>query len=358
MNTLSLCMIVKNEELSLERCLNSAKIFCDEIIIVDTGSLDSTKTIAKNFTDKIYDYNWCNDFSKARNFAFSKATSKYVMWLDADDVVPKQTAEYIQNNKQNLCDDVYMFKYCTNFDKNNNPTFSFYRERIIKNCKNAFWQGAVHECIAPFGKIQKLDLPIYHKKIKPHDTSRNLLIYQNLIKLRPLTPREQYYYGRELFDHKKYTEAISVLSKFVKNKNAWTENVIDAYYVMSKCYNVLKNKNNELLCLLKTLTLTAPRANIACKIGDIFFTQKNYAIAKYWYTQATLCNNAEMLFGFVEPIYYNYYPFLQLSCCYYYLGDLTNAIKYNNKASYYLNTETTKNNKKFYKLIKNQKNAL
>lgn len=65
---LTLCMIVKNEEESLKSCLAKAALFVDEIIVVDTGSKDTTKSIALEFTDKVYDFDWCNDFFKARNF--------------------------------------------------------------------------------------------------------------------------------------------------------------------------------------------------------------------------------------------------------------------------------------------------
>ena len=75
MKKLSLCMIVKNEEETLERALENAIVFADEIIIVDTGSSDNTKTIAKKFTNKVYDFDWVDDFSKARNYSFSLASS-------------------------------------------------------------------------------------------------------------------------------------------------------------------------------------------------------------------------------------------------------------------------------------------
>ena len=85
MITISLCMIVKNEEAVLARCLDSLKGLMDEIIIVDTGSTDRTKEIARQYTALVYDFSWCDDFAAAKNFAISKATNPYVMILDSDE---------------------------------------------------------------------------------------------------------------------------------------------------------------------------------------------------------------------------------------------------------------------------------
>ena len=84
---ISLCMIVKDEEKVLERCLASVADLMDEIVVVDTGSTDKTKEIAKKYTDKIYDFKWVDDFSAARNFAFSHASKDYVLSMDADEVL-------------------------------------------------------------------------------------------------------------------------------------------------------------------------------------------------------------------------------------------------------------------------------
>lgn len=175
-------MIVKNEEQTIGRCLDSVKKIVDEIIIVDTGSSDNTKKILKNYNCKIFDFVWCDDFSKARNFSFSKATGDYIMWLDADDIVPKRTINRLLKIKDKLSADVYMLKYDIAFN-GEKSTFSYYRERIIKNCENAIWRGVVHECIAPFGIIKKLDLSVEHHKIKATDPKRNLKIYENLKKI-------------------------------------------------------------------------------------------------------------------------------------------------------------------------------
>ena len=80
MPKLTLSMIVKNEEQYLHGCLKSVKDVADEIIIVDTGSTDSTKDIASSFGAKIYDFDWIDDFSAARNFALEKSTGDWILY--------------------------------------------------------------------------------------------------------------------------------------------------------------------------------------------------------------------------------------------------------------------------------------
>ena len=87
MSTISLCMIVKNEELNIARCLDSVAELVEEVIIVDTGSIDRTVEIVSNYTSQVYSYRWKDDFSDARNYSFSKASMDYCMWMDADDVL-------------------------------------------------------------------------------------------------------------------------------------------------------------------------------------------------------------------------------------------------------------------------------
>ena len=90
MVTVSVCMIVKNEEKVLARCLDSLAGLWEELIIVDTGSTDRTKEIAKKYTDKIYDFSWTGSFSDARNFSFSKATCDYIYSADADEELDEE----------------------------------------------------------------------------------------------------------------------------------------------------------------------------------------------------------------------------------------------------------------------------
>ncbi|MEW4285750.1 tetratricopeptide repeat-containing glycosyltransferase family 2 protein [Priestia koreensis] len=97
---ISLCMIVKNEEKVIDRCLSSIAHLVQEIIVVDTGSTDNTKKIVKKYTSHIYDYEWTNDFSAARNFAAKKATGDWILVLDADEYVDEDNfKDFIQELK-------------------------------------------------------------------------------------------------------------------------------------------------------------------------------------------------------------------------------------------------------------------
>lgn len=84
---LSICIITKNEEQNIERCLKALVPYGLETIVVDTGSTDRTKQIAARYTDRLYDFPWCDDFSAAKNFAIEKASYSYVLVLDSDEFV-------------------------------------------------------------------------------------------------------------------------------------------------------------------------------------------------------------------------------------------------------------------------------
>lgn len=84
---ISVCIIVKNEQENIEKCLLELQKTGFEIVVVDTGSTDHTKEVAQKYTDKVYDFEWCDDFAKAKNYAISKATYDYVMIIDSDEFV-------------------------------------------------------------------------------------------------------------------------------------------------------------------------------------------------------------------------------------------------------------------------------
>jgi len=106
MISISLCMIVKNEEGVLARCLDSLASVVDEIIIVDTGSSDSTKEIALRYTKQVYDFEWTGSFADARNFASAKATKEYIYTADADEYLDQENQEKLLQLKSILLPEI------------------------------------------------------------------------------------------------------------------------------------------------------------------------------------------------------------------------------------------------------------
>lgn len=94
---LSVCIIAKNEEKNIRRCLESLKSYNFEIVVVDTGSTDDTEKIAQQYTDRVFHFQWKNDFSSARNFAISKSTKTYVMSMDCDECIDYIDVKKLQN---------------------------------------------------------------------------------------------------------------------------------------------------------------------------------------------------------------------------------------------------------------------
>lgn len=332
----SLCMIVKNEEDVLARCLESIRDIASEIVIVDTGSTDSTKEIAARYTSNIYDFQWYGDFSAARNFSLSKASKPYCMWLDADDVILPADRELLFTLIKSLTEDtdMVMLPYHTAFDSEGTPTFTYYRERIVKNSPLFRFKGAVHECIPPAGNIRYEQAAVTHQKMHPADPDRNLNIFKKRLSAgHTLDPREQYYYARELYYHQQYEEAVRVYESFLDSGLGWLENNIDACRYLSYCYYSLNLPHKALKSLFASFSYDLPRAEVCCDLGKHYMNRKDYPKAAYWYERALDASLDTTSGGFVEPDSYGYTPYLQLCVCYFQMGDVKHSMKMNEQAA-------------------------
>src|SRR5690625_2675022 len=241
MISISLCMIVKNEAAVISRCLDTIQHLVDEINIIDTGSTDKTKEIVSRYTDRIFDFKWIDDFSAARNFAFSKATKQYILWLDADDVVLEKDQEKLLTLKKSLdptIDSVTM-DYHLAFDEYGKVTFKSKRNRLVKRDNHYRWIGAVHEYLAIAGNIYHSDVAITHRPTKD-SSDRNLQIYEKrLAKGEIFTHRDLYYFANELTDHGQHERAIQFYEKFLATKEGWIEDNISVCGKLADCYLAL-----------------------------------------------------------------------------------------------------------------------
>lgn len=214
-SSISLCMIVKNEENCLERCLQSVQGIVDEIIIVDTGSTDKTKEIAKRYTQHIYDFKWINDFSAARNYALSFASSEYILQLDADELLQDPQKELSELDK-----DFYYLRIKN--DLGSGMFLSHQFIRIFKNSSDIRYTGALHEQVSgdyPMERYGSLSsVVIFHEGYKAHlvkskqKTQRNLNILLEEIKEKP-TAFTYYNLGMQYIIEEKYNDALKALKK-------------------------------------------------------------------------------------------------------------------------------------------------
>ena len=151
--SLSVCMIVKNEEKNLPRLLSSIKGLADEVVLVDTGSTDNTVRIAQDFGALVFHFPWCDDFSAARNESLKYATKDFVLWLDGDDEV-KETDHY--KIKAHLRKYPGAGVYLRTYVEGEGQALQL---RIFPNHKGIRFAGRIHE--QAVGSLQAKGIPIY-----------------------------------------------------------------------------------------------------------------------------------------------------------------------------------------------------
>lgn len=152
---ISICMIVKDESEILEKCLESICNYNYEIIIVDTGSRDNTKEIALRYTKNVFDFVWCDDFSKARNFSIDKANNDFILVLDADESIidlnkdeleklavenHEKVGRIFRENEYLRDDNKFIYREYVNrfFNKTNYKYSGSIHEQIIRKDNNIF----------------------------------------------------------------------------------------------------------------------------------------------------------------------------------------------------------------------------
>jgi len=333
--TISLCIIVKNEEDVIGRCLDSVQGIVDEIIIVDTGSTDRTKEIVKKYTSKLYDFVWIDDFSAARNFAFSLATNNYILWLDADDVILEADRELFLELKKVLdpaVDSVTMH-YHLSQDVNGKVTSSLRRNRLVKRSNNFKWIGAVHEYLEVGGSILNSEVAITHCALS-HDSERNLRIYtERMAKGESFGPRDLYYYANELNDHHQHEEAINFYQQFLSTKQGWIEDNIAACGKIADCLLALSKREESLDYVYKSFNYDTPRAEFCCRLGFYYLQENQLKQAAFWYKIATELEKPAECLGMINHACWTWLPHLQLCVCYDRLGKHDLACKHNELAA-------------------------
>lgn len=336
MSSIALCLIVKNEERNLPRLLESVKGLFDEIHITDTGSTDKTVEIAKEFGATVHHFDWVYDFSKARNYSFSHATTDYLLWMDADDTLEGREAFLDFKDNISLAD-MWFATYDYSHDAAGRCVCSFSRERVVRNNGKFEWKFFVHEGITPIKGYAPSVLYATQWKIKhwrsaediEQDKGRNLNIFQKNAS-EPMCGRMKFYWGKELFENKKPLDAYPKLMEAAKAQDIELHDRLMAVQYAALSAIELKQFDEAIAILQNTLPLAPGRAEFFNLIGECYLAQNKVAESIPYYHAARNCIK-QVVAGIAPPTHrhddsYDLAPTLQLARIYFNVGDYEKAI--------------------------------
>ncbi len=217
---ISLCMIVKNEEERLDLCLKKISSYMDEIIIVDTGSIDRTKEIAGIYTDKVYDFPWTNDFAAARNYSISKASNEFILIIDSDEILENINIEEIKRLIELNPTKIGRIQRINEYTrKGNEYKYKEYVNRLFS--KGLYkYEGIIHEQVVPVTELKDnipndcetymMPLSISHfgyegnVEIRKKKTERNIALLKLALQECPDDPYLLYQLGKSYYMEEDY----------------------------------------------------------------------------------------------------------------------------------------------------------
>lgn len=291
MITISLCMIVKNEEKLLGRCLDSIADLVDEIIIVDTGSTDNTKETAAGYGAQLYDFTWIDDFSAARNFAFSKATCEYIYSADADEVLSEENREKFRVLKETLLPEIEIvqMKYANqlqfgsvyNYDEE-------YRPKLFKRVRNFVWEEPIHEMVRLKPVVYDSDIVITHLPEESH-AGRDLQCFlKHCEKGYRLSKRLHNLFARELMiagGKEDFVQARPFFEASAADSGRDGEEIAEACCIVARAARLTEDVVSFFKYSSKILAQEA-NSEICCELGAFYEKREDCAEAAVWYYNA------------------------------------------------------------------------
>ena len=293
MTTISVCMIVKNEEKVLARCLDSLAGLWDELIIVDTGSDDTTKEIAAKYTDKIYDFRWTGNFSDARNFSFSKAGCDYIYSADADEELDEENRQKFLALKQALVDneqiEIVQMYYGNQLSQDSIYNYDMeYRPKLYKRLRNFVWQEPIHEAVRLNPVVYDSDIVICHKPHGQHG-GRDLAYFEKMLeteeviseRLRDIYLRELYFAGKE----HNLEKAEKYLTGLVREEQPNSDTFQKAVAILCKKARILGQDSEVMKYALKGVA-SQGSSELCTQLGHYYYALDDWEEAAIWYYNA------------------------------------------------------------------------
>lgn len=291
MATISLCMIVKNEEPRLRTCLDSLKGLMDEMIIVDTGSTDRTKQIALEYTDKVYDFTWTGNFSDARNYAFSLASMEYIYSADADEELDAENRERFRLLKESLVPEVEIVQMYYANQLEHGTVYNFDRElrpKLFRRMREFVWIEPIHETVRLEPVVFDSEIEIIHRPGGSH-AERDLEHFERLTEDGGcLSDRLFDFYARELYlcgDAQHLDRGIDFFARTCEEEGADRDKML-------RCCSILVRTGRvwhlPMLMLKYGLRATALEScsEVCCEMGMYFEEIGDLSEAVMWYFNA------------------------------------------------------------------------
>ena len=291
MITVSLCMIVKNEEKILERCLDSIADLMDEIVIVDTGSTDATRELARKYTEKVYDFQWVDDFSAARNFAFSKAGMDYICSADADEVLSEENRERFLKLKETLLPEIEIVQMKYGNQLQYGTVYNFdeeYRPKLFKRRRDFVWEEPIHETVRLEPVVYDSDIVITHLPEASHAGRDLALFHRHCGAGIRLSKRLFDLYARELMiagDEEDFARALPYFIAAAADLERDSQEVTQACCVAAKAARL----SGDMITFFKYTTkgLAGEECSeICCELGHFYEEHQDYEEAVIWYYNA------------------------------------------------------------------------
>jgi glycosyltransferase involved in cell wall biosynthesis len=317
---ISACMIVRDEERVLARCLESFRPAFDELNIVDTGSVDGTAQVAARFGARLRSFTACNgedgricDFSLARNVSLEMATQEWLLWMDADDVLQPGGADRLRaaTARENLAGLNATIRW---------DVHTWLQTRLFRKDPRNRFTGRIHEYPVVHGlveddrAIEVLHLP--DKTGKEPSNERNLRLCELEAREDPANLHNLFYLGNCLRIAGRNDEAILRYLQYLSLGGAFQSEKYMAAHFLAECYFNMRSWEECIEACYRALRIDPRYAETHCLIADCFGELERYDFARQWYRSALACAGPPPDAAlFVDASKYSEYPKRGIEIC-------------------------------------------
>ncbi|RDE36280.1 glycosyltransferase [Parageobacillus thermoglucosidasius] len=337
---LSLCMIVKNEEKVLSRCLDSVYGIVDEIVIVDTGSTDSTEEIALKYVDQIYKFEWTNSFADARNYAQQLANGEWILVLDADEYVDRDNLQEMINVLKQTDEhvdayDVTIYNFMGVYGER---VLQHRSTRLYRNSPNIRYYRAIHEQLrkengqplnSMLGILNVYHSGYMHQAVTEKDKhKRNAPLIEKELQNRENVAFDYFNLGNEYLSKGEVEKALESFVKAYKQKNDFRLSWVSFCVVqIVLCLKYLERFEDALNVIADAENIYIATADFKYLKGEIYYLQHRYDDAAEELND--LIQNKDKYTHVIKTFeYLEYDPHILLGHIYKYKGDMQRAVQH------------------------------